>query len=232
MGDKFVRLRLVALNIDGVLLNDSFSPVIHRFVTGRGAAYTVDTERAVFSQQRRLAGVGLAAAVGGSLSGEEALAAYFEERDQYLLEHPVEVRQGTVELLHRLRGLGLRTVCYGGLGREHFTAFLGEHADLFDTPGYICTDAFRPGLHEIATEFFGLAHDQVLVVDDVARVAEEARLLGMPFVGLPSFFEHGHQRALMREAGVRRLVEGLDALDEPLLRALDREATAGTLWGE
>ncbi|GHE12698.1 HAD family phosphatase [Streptomyces alanosinicus] len=231
MGDEFRRLRLVALNIDGVLLNDTFSPVIHRFITGRGGAYTEDTERAVFSQPRRIAGQRMAEALGGVMSGDEALAAYFRERDRYLAEHPVRIQAGAVDLLHRLRGLGLSTVCYGGLGKEHFTAFLGAYEDLFDAPGYVCTDAFRPGLHEIVTEYFGLKHEQVLFVDDVARVAEEARLLGMPFVGMPTTFEHSHQRALMRRAGVRRLIDGLDAIDEGLLRAVDADAAAGTLWG-
>ncbi|WP_406150634.1 hypothetical protein [Streptomyces anulatus] len=33
---------LPALNIDGVLLNDTFGPVIHHFVVSRGGTYTVE----------------------------------------------------------------------------------------------------------------------------------------------------------------------------------------------
>ncbi|MER6111628.1 HAD family phosphatase [Streptomyces hirsutus] len=230
MSQGLAHLRLGAVNIDGVMLNDTFSPVIHHFLVSRGCVYTAELERTIFSQPRAVAGRLLAEAGGNSMSGEEALEAYFEERARYLRTCPVRVNEGAVALVGLLRGLGLRTVCYGGLGKDHFDAFLGEHAALFDAPGYICTDSFRPGLHEIATEYFGVEHDEVLIVDDVARVAEEARLLGMPFIGHPSRFEHSFQRQLMREAGVRHLVDSLHAIDEDLLRTLDSEAAAGTAW--
>ncbi|WP_069774089.1 haloacid dehalogenase-like hydrolase [Streptomyces sp. LUP30] len=223
-------LRLCALNIDGVMLDDSFSPVIHHFLVSRGCAYTAEVERSIFSRPRSVAGRLLAEAVGEPMTGEEALEAYFEERARHVAAHPVRVNDGAVALVRRLRRLGLRTVCYGGLGQSHFDAFLGEHAGLFDDPGYICTDAFRPGLHEIAVEYFGLKHDQVLVIDDVATVAEAARSLGMPFIGHPSRFEHSFQRQLMREAGVRYQVASLHAVDEELLRSVDAGAAAGTVW--
>ena len=87
----------------------------------------------------------------------------------------------------------------------------------------------RPGLREI-TAHFGLEHGQVLFIDDVARVAEAARALGAPFIGRPSRFEHSHQAELMRQAGARHLVDGLDEIDDTLLRTVDEEATGGTLW--
>lgn len=223
-------LRLCALNIDGVMLGDSFSPVIHHFLVSRGCAYTAEVERSIFSRPRSVAGRLLAEAVGEPMTGEEALEAYFEERARHVAAHPVRVNDGAIALVRRLRRLGLRTVCYGGLDQSHFDAFLGEHAGLFDDPGYICTDAFRPGLHEIAVEYFGLKHDQVLVIDDVATVAETARSLGMPFIGHPSRFEHSFQRQLMREAGVRYRVASLHAVDEELLRSVDAGAAAGTVW--
>ncbi|MYT75213.1 MULTISPECIES: HAD family phosphatase [unclassified Streptomyces] len=227
----FARLRLVALNIDGVLLNDTFSPVIHRFITGHGGAYTADVERTVFSQPQKIAGERMAEVLGGELTGPQALAAYFREREEYLREHPVTVQPGAVELLTRLRATGLRTVCYGGLDKGHFDRFLGEHAALFDGPGYVCTDAIRPGLREITADVFSLKHDQALFVDDVARVAEAARTHGFPFVGFPTSFEHSFQAHLMKDAGVRHLIGGLDDIDEELLRTIDDEAATGTLWG-
>lgn len=226
----FARLRLVALNIDGVLLNDTFSPVIHRYLTTRGAPYTADIERTIFSQPQKVAGERMADVLGGGRSGPQALAEYFEERDAYLKEHPVTVQPGAVELLSRVRGLGLRTVCYGGLAKGHFDRFLGAHAALFDGPGYVCTDAIRPGLREITTDAFSLCHGQVLFVDDVARVAEAARSDGLPFIGFPTSFEHSFQAHLMKEAGVRHRIHSLDDITEELLRTVDDEAVAGTLW--
>lgn len=229
-GLGFARLRLVALNIDGVLLNDTFSPVIHRFVTSRGCSYTADVERAVFSQRQRVAGERLAEVVGGGLSGPQALAEYFREREDYLRQHPVTVQPGVVGLLTRLRALGMLTVCYGGLAKDHFDRFLGEYAALFDGPGYVCTDSIRPGLHEIAAEVFLLGHDECLFVDDVARTAEAARRHGIAFIGFPTSFEHSFQGGLMMEAGVRHVIRSLDDVDEGLLRVLDEEAAAGRLW--
>ncbi|MEU3278349.1 HAD family phosphatase [Streptomyces antibioticus] len=227
---EFTKLRLAALNIDGVLLNDTFSPVIHHFVVSRGGAYTAETERSIFSQPQHIAGLRMAEAIGGGLTGEQALAAYFEDRDRHVADHPVTVTDGAVELLLLLRRLGLRTVCYGGLAKDHFDRFLGEHAGLFDGPGYVCTNDIRPGIHEITADVFGLKHDEAVFVDDVARVAESARALGTPFIGMPSSFAHGFQRQLMREAGVRHLVDRLGLIDEDLLRRIDAEAAAGTTW--
>lgn len=230
MVHALTQLRLGAVNIDGVMLNDTFSPVIHHFLVSRGCAYTAEIEWSIFSQPRAVAGRLLAEAISESMSGEEALEVYFEERARYLERHPVHVNEGALELVRRLRGLGLRTVCYGGLAKDHFDTFLGEHAELFDVPGYICTDAFRPGLQEIAADHFGLKHDEVLVIDDVAKVAEAARLLGMPFIGHPSHFEHSFQRQLMRETGVRHLAGSLHSIDEELLRTIDAEAAVGAVW--
>jgi phosphoglycolate phosphatase-like HAD superfamily hydrolase len=223
------KLRLAAVNIDGVLLNDTFSPLIHQFVTRRGGIYSAAVEGSVFSQRQADAGRAMAAAVPQELTGEEALAAYFEERATYLADHPVEATEGAGALLRRLHAAGLDVVCYGGLAKSHFDEHLGAYAHLFAPPRYLCTNDVRPGLREI-TAHFGLEHGQVLFIDDVARVAEAARALGAPFIGRPSRFEHSHQAELMRQAGAHHIVDGLDEIDEALLRTLDEETSAGTLW--
>ncbi|GHG58747.1 HAD family hydrolase [Streptomyces griseocarneus] len=224
------RIRLAAVNIDGVLLNDTFSPMIHRFVTGRGGRYTAEVERAVFSQPQLVAARAMGEAAGLDWDPQRVLEAYFEERADYLASDPIRLLDGALDLLHRLRALGLRTVCYGGLDASHFTRYLGAHAELFDGPGYVCTNDFRPGITEITTDVFGLRHDEALFIDDVARVAETARALGTAFIGHPSGFAHGFQGELMREAGVRHVVGSLSAIDEALLRTVDAEAEAGILW--
>ncbi|MCY0945927.1 HAD family phosphatase [Streptomyces antarcticus] len=218
------QLRLAALNIDGVLLNDTFSPVIHGFVTSRGGSYDGEVERGIFSQPRAVAALAMGRAAGVDWPADKVLEVYFEERAAHLERHPLHVLPGVGELLHRLRRLGLRTVCYGGLDKGHFDHYLGHLAHLFDGPGYVSTDSFRPGVHEIAVDVFGLDHAQALFVDDVARVAEAALGLGASFIGHPSPFEHGFQEQQMREAGVRHLVGSLDEIDEELLRAVDAEA--------
>ncbi|MGF1430174.1 HAD family phosphatase [Kitasatospora sp. LaBMicrA B282] len=224
------QLKAAAVNIDGVILNDTFSPVIHHFVTSRGGRYSAEVERRVFSQRRAEAAAAIAEAAGLDWPLEQVLEVYFQERAEYLERHPNRILDGALDLVGRLRALGLRTVCYGGLDRTHFDQHLGAHAELFDEPQYVCTNDFRPGVREIVTEVFGLDYAEVLFIDDVAAVAEHAKALGVPFVGHPSDFELGHQRQLMNEAGVQHVVASLDAVDEPLLRALDAAAASGDLW--
>ncbi|MFF7984376.1 HAD family phosphatase [Streptomyces sp. NPDC007901] len=223
-------LRLAAVNIDGVLLNDSFSPVLHRLVLKYGGTYSRELEQRLFSQSRLAAARVLLEETGAGVSEREAIADYFAERERYLRTHPVHTLDGAEELLHRLRALGLDVVCYGGLDEDHFRRHLGAWEHLFTAPPYICTDAVRPGIREIVQDHFGLDHHQVLFIDDVARFAGHAKELDVPFVGHPSTFEHGFQPELMRELGVRHLVGGLAEIDEELLRTLDREAGLGTVW--
>ncbi|MEU3838458.1 HAD family phosphatase [Streptomyces sp. NPDC028635] len=223
-------LRLAAVDIDGVLLNDTFSPVIHRLAVRYGVAYTPELERAVFSRPRTAAAEVFAAAAGTGESPQEMIGAYFAERERYLRTHPVRVLDGALALLRRLSALGLRLVCYGGLDKSHFDRHLGPWASYFSGPGYVCTDAFRPGIEEITRDVFGLDFGQVLFIDDVASVAERARELDVAFIGHPSSFAHGFQRQLMREAGVAYLADSLDDIDETMLRAVAADAAAGTLW--
>ncbi|MFG2463772.1 HAD family phosphatase [Streptomyces sp. NPDC048523] len=220
-------LRLAAVNIDGVLLNDTFSPLIRQMVLERGGQYTADVEYKLFSQSQLVAARAFAEAAQVTLSPQELLETYLQERERYLAHTPVRVLEGAADLLALLRGLGLRTVCYGGLERAHFERHLGHLAHFFDGPGYVCTDRFRPGIREITREVFRLPYDRVLFIDDVARVAEEAHRLGVPFIGRPGDFEHGHQHTLMRRIGVRHVVRGLREIDGALLRRVDGEAAAG-----
>lgn len=227
MPGRLSHLNLVAVNIDGVLLNDSFSPIMRRLVESRGGTYSAAFERELLSQPQLVAAQRAADELGGT--AEQLLKDYFAEREEYVREHPVHVLDGAAELLATLRSLDVRTVCYGGLERSHFTRHLGEFADYFDEPGYVCTNDFRPGIREI-TELFGLRYDQVLFIDDVARVAETARELGTAFIGHPGESGHGYQRQMMEKNGVRHIVGTLRSIDEALLRTVDAEAAAGDIW--
>ncbi|MDT7784781.1 MAG: hypothetical protein QOF58_3200 [Pseudonocardiales bacterium] len=227
---KLSQLKLAAVNIDGVLLNDTFSPVIYDFIVKRGGSYTADTERSIFSQPQLAAGQGMANAARMPWTAQEALKVYFEERDAYVADHPVRLLDGAIDLVRRLRDLGLQTISYGGLGKEHFDHFLADHLDLFDGPQYVCTNDFRPGIREITTEVFDLKFDQVLFIDDVARVAEISKALNVPFIGHPSDFEHSFQPQLMAETGARYIVNDLAKIDEAMLRQIDAEAATGSVW--
>ncbi|GAA1374980.1 HAD family phosphatase [Streptomyces beijiangensis] len=223
-------LRLAAVNIDGVLLNDTFTPVIHSMIVAHGRAYTLDLEREILSQPRKAAARILGAAIGSTASEQELLQDYFARRELYLREHPVRLLDGAVALLRTLRGAGLEVICYGGLDRSHFDEHLGAASSFFTEPGYVCTNGFRPGVQEIVRDRFGLGYEEAVFIDDVAKVAEKARELDVPFIGHPSDFAHSFQRTLMREAGVRHLVRSLYDVDEALLRTIDAEAARGACW--
>lgn len=106
MADKLNQLKLAAVNIDGVLLNDTFSPVIHNFIVSRGGEYTADVERSIFSQPQLVGGQGMANAARVPWTAQEAIDVYFKEREEYTREHPVELLDGAIDLLRHCAGWG------------------------------------------------------------------------------------------------------------------------------
>lgn len=226
------KIRLVALDSDGVLLNDTYSPVIERFVTKHGGEYTAAVERGVWGSPQLAAGQNMALACRLPWSAKETIAAFFAEREEYLKEHPVEVMPGADELLATLREVGVRVTCYGGRNREYtFDKYLGHLAGYFDAEiPYVDVNDFRPGTKEIVRDIFGYEFDEVLFVDDINRVAEVTKALGAGFVGVPASMPHNFQRAEMALTGVRYTVDDIRQLDVTLLEKVDEELAAGTLW--
>jgi phosphoglycolate phosphatase-like HAD superfamily hydrolase len=228
---KLQKIRLVALDSDGVMLNDTYSPVIERFVNKHGGQYTAAVERGVWGSPQLAAGQNMALACKLPWSGKETIDAFFEERAEYLKEHPVEVTEGAEELLATLRSAGVRVTCYGGRNREYsFDKFLGHLAEYFDpeTP-YVDVNDFRPGTKEIIKQF-GYEADEVLFVDDINRVAEVTKVLGAGFIGVPASLPHNFQRAEMEATGVHYTVDDIRHINLELLQKADEELAAGTLW--
>lgn len=226
------KIRLVALDSDGVLVNDTYSPVIERFVTKHGGQYTPAVERGVWGSPQLAAGQNMALACKLPWSAKETIAAFFAERDEYLRTHPVEVMPGAEELLATLREAGVRVTCYGGRNREYtFDRYLGHLAGYFDTDvPYVDVNDFRPGTKEIVRDIFGYEFDQVVFVDDINRVAEVTKALGTGFIGIPASLPHNFQRAEMAATGVRYTVDDIRQIDLGLLQKVDAELAAGTLW--
>lgn len=226
------KIKLVALDSDGVLLNDTYSPVIERFVTKHGGEYTAAVERGVWGSPQLAAGQNMALACRLPWSAKETIAAFFEEREDYLKDHPIEVLPGALELLTMLREAGVRVTCYGGRHRQYtFDTHLGHLAEYFDPEiPYVDVNDIRPGTKEIVRDIFGLRFDEVVFVDDINRVAEVAKALGTGFIGVPASLPHNFQRAEMEANGVRYLVDDIRQLDAGMLAKVDEELAAGTLW--
>jgi beta-phosphoglucomutase-like phosphatase (HAD superfamily) len=231
---KLNRIRLVALDSDGVLLNDTYSPVIERFVTKHGGEYTAAVERGVWGSPQLAAGQNMALACRLPWSAKETIAAFFRERDEYLKTNPVEVTPGAAELLATLREAGVRVTCYGGRTREYtFDNYLGHLSRFFDDEiPYVDVNDFRPGIKEIVRDVFGYHFGEVLFVDDINRVAEVTKALGAGFIGVPASMPHNFQRAEMARTGVRYTVDDIRQIDLALLEKVDAELAAGTLWPE
>jgi phosphoglycolate phosphatase-like HAD superfamily hydrolase len=228
------QIRLVALDTDGVLINDTYSPVIERFVTKHGGTYTAEVERTVWGSPQLAAGQNMALACKLPWTAQETIDAFFRERDVYLQDHPVEVLDGAEELLETLREAGVRVVCYGGRNREYtFDRYLGHLSGYFDQEiPYVDVNGFRPGTKEIVREIFGYRFDECVFVDDINRVAEVAKRLDTGFIGVPAAMAHNFQRPEMEATGVRHMVDDVRKIDGELLARIDEELAAGTHWGE
>lgn len=226
------KIRLIAIDSDGVVLNDTYSPVIERFVTKHGGTYTAAVERGVWGSPQLAAGQNMALACRLPWSAKDTIAAFFRERDEYLKEHPVEVMPGAEQMLAALADTGARLTCYGGRDREYtFDTHLGHLAGYFDRDiPYVNVNDFRPGVTEIVQSIFEYRYDEVLFIDDINRVAEVAKALGTGFIGVPASLPHNFQRAEMAETGVRHTVEDIRRIDQTLVSKIDEELAAGTHW--
>ncbi|MGQ0838763.1 hypothetical protein [Actinokineospora sp.] len=226
---RFQQLKLVCLNLDGVLLPDTFSPVIHRVLTGHGVAYTGELERLLLSQPREVAGAIMASAARLPWTWQQAVSEFFAERERYLADNPMTLSKGAGEMIDLLRDKGATLICYGGMDRANFDTYLGPWRDRFAAPQYISTNVFRPGIREIVGRY-GFGYDETLFIDDVNRFAEFAKDLGVAFIGMPNEHPHSFQREHMVETGVRHLVWSLPDVDEALLDQIDHEASIGKIW--
>lgn len=226
------KIRLVALDTDGVLLNDTYSPVIESFVTRHGGEYTAAVERGVWGSPQLAAGQNMALACRLPWSAKQTIAAFFAERDEYLKDHPVQVTDGAAGFLAMLRETGARVVCYGGRHREYtFDRYLGHLAEFFDAEiPYVDVNDFRPGVKEIVRDIFGYQYDEVLFIDDINRVAEVTKALGAGFIGVPASLPHNFQRAEMLATGVRFMADSIREIGPDLIAKVDGELAAGTLW--
>lgn len=226
------QIKLIAVDTDGVLFNDTYSPVIERFVTKHGGAYTAEVERAVWGSPQIAAGQNMALACRLPWSGKTTIEAFFEERDRYLLEHPVQIASGVEAFLQTLASTGARIISYGGRDRSYsFDKFLSPFADYFDPHiPYVDVNDFRPGMAEIVEDICGVEFQQTLFIDDINRVGEVCKALGAGFIGIPSSASHNFQRQQMTETGVRHMVSELAAIDATMLSSIDKELAAGSHW--
>lgn len=213
-------IKLIACDIDGVLLEDTFSPILRLLANKYKVPYTAELENNTFSQKRDEAAAYLKnyLRLPEKTSNQEMLNEYFEERNKFLQEKNNSIISGVPEFLEILKTLGIELVCYGGLEKQMIDLQFQPYLKYFNR--YICTNSFRPGLKEII-QGHGLKFSEVLVIDDVNRVAEEAKKYKIPFIGVSSQDSWGFQEEQMKNTGVKYLVHSVKEITKDYFEKID-----------
>lgn len=221
-------IKLIAVNLDGVLLRDTFSPVIRKLVMHFGHRYTNRIERNILSRPQMDAAQYVINISRINYTVQDLLKLFFREREQYVESIGNSVFEETPSFINLLQKQNSRRVCYGGLTSEYFKIEMKQYAKYFDC--YVCTNDFRPGLKEITKEIYSLDFSEVLFIDDVNTVAETAKKMNIPFIGCATNSRWGFQKEEMAKTGVKYLVDSIGEINQEILDRLDYDASAGIVW--
>ncbi|MDR0298732.1 MAG: HAD family hydrolase [Streptococcaceae bacterium] len=215
-------IKLIACDTDGVILEDTYSPILNRLSIALHIPYTSEIERNTFSRDdaTALKYVSKIAGIKTEKEMQELYKLYFLERDKYIQEtgnHPV--LPSAPEFLKRLRSLGIPIICYGGLPLDKIDNRAKPFLEHFDQ--YICTGTFRPGLKEIVKDIYHFDYSEVLFIDDVNTVAEEAKKYNIPFIGVPTTHSWGFQKQDMEKTRVKYTVNSVEEITLDYLETID-----------
>ncbi|MCD9496616.1 HAD family hydrolase [Photobacterium carnosum] len=228
------KIKLFAIDSDGVLLNDTYSPAIKIFVEKHNTEYTPEIERSVWGSPQVTAGHNLALACKLPWSGEKTIKEFFKEREVYLKNNPIEVLPGIEDSLALLQSTGAKVVCYGGRNKEYsFDQFLHPLREYFDNENpYIDINSFRPGVNEIVKDIFHLDYNEVVFFDDINRVSEVCKSLGAGFIGIPANMKHNYQKEEMKKTGVKIMIDDFKDLNENIIHEADSMLSLNTFWNK
>lgn len=228
-------IKLIAVDLDGPLLIDTFSPLLLEICKFRGIEYTSEVESKTFSQPRDKVVEYLKEIHGHTFSQDELdsstedyLQTFFVMREEFMKNNKKGMREGVPKFIEMIASTGIKMISYGGLNEEYMREELGEYANAFDQ--YVCTNDFRPGLREIVKDIYKLEFSEVLFIDDVNSVAKHAKELGTPFIGIPSKEPWSWQKKDMIKTGVRYIYDSLGDIDLSLLEKIDIEAGKQIIW--
>ncbi|WP_075185069.1 HAD family hydrolase [Teredinibacter haidensis] len=211
-------IKLFAIDIDGVILKDTFSPVLHTLILRHGGDYTRDIERNVFSRNQIQAANYIIETLEINITAHHLIDEYFTEREAYLKHHDGGLNEDALETLALLSEFKLPILCYGGLEKHKIHKEFLPCMDFFDD--YICTNSFRPGMKEIIYSA-KLSPTNVLFIDDVNTVAETCKNLGTGFIGLPPSHTWGWQDSDMKRTGVVHRLSSLTQITKERILEID-----------
>lgn len=96
---------MIAVDIDGVLLEDTFSPILYRLAKRYHKTYSQELEVNTFSQNRQEAAIFLKSYFEKDSSLEMMIQEYFEERNRYLNGRNTTINSGVPQFLNMLKAL-------------------------------------------------------------------------------------------------------------------------------
>ena len=223
------KIKLIAVDVDGVLLTDTYSPAIRTFVEQHGGVYTPELERQVWGSPHIAGGHNMSLACKLPWSAQKTIEAFFLHHGKYIEENPIEVVSGAEEFLGQLQEFNIRVTSYGGRTKEFiFDKYMPSLEKYFDKDNpYIDTNAIRPGVMEISKNIFQLDFDEVLFIDDINRMAEVARYYRTGFIGTPVTI---FQKEQMQETGVKYIASSVASITSDMLFKIDDELLSGKHW--
>lgn len=213
------RIKLIAIDIDGVVLKDTYSPVLKKIIEKHNGVYTRELERNAFSRNRKEAATYIANALNLNLTPAQLISEYFQERERYMATHESGIEIGAIDFLTAIQELDTDILFYGGLSESEL------HHDIKPcmkyVTEYICTNDFRPGINEIA-KMYGIQSSNALFIDDVAFFAENAKKENALFIGVPSHLPFSYQKEEMHRLGVKYMVDSISSISVELLHDIDK----------
>lgn len=225
----FNKIKLIAVDVDGVLLTDTYSPAIRSFVEQHGGVYTSDLERQVWGSPHIAGGHNMSLACKLPWSAQKTIEAFFQHHGKYIENNPIEVVSGAESFLSLLQEFNVRVTSYGGRTKEYiFDRYMPSLAKYFDKEyPYIDTNAIRPGVMEITKDVFHFDFDEVLFIDDINRMAEVAKYYRTGFIGTPVTT---YQKEQMQDTGVKYTVPSVDGITREILIQIDDELASDSHW--
>lgn len=227
--NKLNKVKLVAVDVDGVLLTDTYSPAIKSFVELHNGVYTPELERLVWGSPHIAGGHNMSLACKLPWSAQKTIDAFFHHHTKYIETNPIEIIPGAEDFLKLLQGFNIRVTSYGGRTKEYiFDKYMPSLKKYFDRDKpYIDTNSIRPGVMEITKDIFRLNFDEVLFIDDINRMAEVAKFYKTGFIGTPVTM---YQKDQMQETGVKYIVPTVKDITEDMLMKIDLELASGSHW--
>jgi FMN phosphatase YigB (HAD superfamily) len=221
-------IKLIAVNLESVLLKDNYSPVIRKILMRSGKNYNDEIERTILSHSRQEAIRYLLKLPKHDIKINEFIRQFSSERENFGNTNGIKINETTLPLIELLKRQNAKLICYGSLSDEYFNMQLENLKPYFDR--YISTNDFKPMIKEIVKDNYKLDFSEVLFIDDINTVAATAKELNVPFIGCPLNNEWEFQKKEMEKTGVKYMVDSIAQITQEYLEKIDADASKGNSW--